>query len=120
MVVVIRSISIAFGSRVVGVYLGTYRGMKVFFVWLVLLLEVVPRHRSRISCTHLYCASCFDARVYHSWMVVGNVSLAKIFWRIPVLIPSMKYSVNALSSIIFAFPARIRNSATYSSTLFFP
>src|SRR5271156_2905517 len=95
--------------------------MKVFFVWLVLLvLYDGPLRRSRISLTRLYCASCLDALSYHSLMVVGRVSLAKIFWRIPVLIPSMKYSVKALSSDIFAFPARIRNSATYSSTLLFP
>ena len=39
--------------------------------------------------------------------------------NLPVLIPSMKYSISILSSVSFVHPARILNCATYSSAVSF-
>ena len=108
---VILSMSIVFGSLV---NLGV---VKVLFVCVVV---ETPRRQLRISLTCLYCASYRDACSYHSPIVFGMVGCANIFWRIPTLSPSMKYSMSAVSSVILALPAKIRNCATYSLTVPFP
>ena len=62
----------------------------------------------------------FVAEVYQSLIVAGSGFWAKIFWRIPVLIPSMKYSMSILLSVSLACPPRILNCAMYSSALSLP
>jgi len=53
-------------------------------------------------------------------MEVGILSRANILERIEVWIPSMKYSIKALSSLILDCPARIRNWEIYLSAVPFP
>src|ERR1700678_42218 len=102
---VILSTSIAFGSLLVFVY----RGVKVFFVWLVVVVVETPRRRLRISLILLYCASYFDVCSYHSSIRLGMADCEKIFWRIPTFNPSMKYSIRVVLSDILALPAKILN-----------
>ena len=87
--------------------------MFVFFVcaW----NPVVPRHHPSISWNLLCWESNFVAEVYQSLIVAGSGFWAKIFWRILVLIPSMKYSMSVLSSVSLARPARILNCVMYLS-----
>ena len=101
---VILSMSIAFGSHIVFVYLG----VKVLFVWLVLVLDV-PWCRPSISFILLYCASYLDACSYHSLIHFGMVGCEKNFWRIPTFNPSMKYLISVVLSVILALPDRILN-----------
>ena len=76
---------------------------------------MVPRRRPSISWNLLCWESNFVAEVYQSLIVARSGFWAKIFWSIPVLIPSMKYSMSVLSSVSLAHPARILNCAMYSS-----
>ena len=55
------------------------------------------------------------AEVYQSLIVAGSGFWPKIFCKIPVLIPSMKYSMSVLLSVSLARPARFLNCAIYSS-----
>ena len=60
------------------------------------------------------------AKVYQSSIVAGSGFWLKIFCGIPVLIPSMKYSMSVLLSVSLAHPARILNCTIYSSAVSFP
>jgi len=57
---------------------------------------------------------------YHSLIVVGILSRANILERINVWIPSMKYLIKALSSLILDCPARFRNWEIYLLAVPFP
>jgi len=109
--VVRRSMSMVFGSR--GEW--TYRGVLVF-----LACGVNPLFRLEISWNLRYCASNREVLSYHSLIVVGILSRANILERIDVWIPSMKYSIKALSSLILDRPVRIRNWEIYLSAVPFP
>jgi len=93
----------------------TYRGALVF-----LACGVNPLFRLEISWNLRYCASNREVLSYHSLIVIGILSRANILERIDVWIPSMKYSIKALSSLILDRPARIRNWEIYSSAVPFP
>ena len=60
------------------------------------------------------------AEVYQSSIVAGSGFWPKIFCKIPVLIPSMKYSMSVLLSVNLACPARILNCTMYLSAVSFP
>ena len=93
--------SMAFGLR--GEW--TYWGALVF-----LACGVNPLFQLEISWNLWYCASNWEVLSYHSLIVVGILSRANILERIEVWIPSIKYSIKALSSLILDHPARIRRS----------
>ena len=91
--------------------------MFVFFicVW----NPVVPFRCPSISWNRLCWESNFVAEVYQSLIVAGSGFWLKIFCRIPVLIPSMKYLMSILLLVNLACPARILNCAIYSSAVSF-
>jgi len=101
----------AFGSH--GEWM--YQGALVFLVCSVNLLFWLE-----ISWNLRYCVSNLEVLSYHSWMEVGILSRANILERIKVWIPSIKYSIKALSLLILDRPARIRNWEIYSSAVPFP
>ena len=87
--------------------------MFVFFV--CVWNPVVPFRRPSISWNRLCCESNFVAEVYQLSIVAGSGFWPKIFCKIPVLIPSMKYSMSILLLVSLALPARILNCAIYLS-----
>ena len=96
--VVRRSMSMAFGSC--GEWM--YQGALVF-----LSCGVNPLFRLEISWNLRYCASNWEVLSYHSLIVVGILSRANILERIEVWIPSIKYLIKALLSLILDRPVRI-------------
>jgi len=109
--VVRRLMSMVFGSC--GEW--TYRGALVF-----LACGVNPLFRLEISWNLRYCASNREVLSYHSLIEVGILSRANILERIDVWIPSMKYSIKALLSLILDRPVRIQNWEMYSLAVPFP
>jgi len=109
--VVRRSMSMVFGSR--GEWI--YRGALVF-----LASGVNPLFRLEISWNLQYCASNQEVLSYHSLIVVSILLRVNILERIEVWIPSIKYSIKALSSLILDRPARIQNWEMYLSAVPFP
>ena len=105
------SMSMAFGSR--GEW--TYRGALVF-----LACGVNPLFRLEISWNLWYCASNREVLSYHSLIVIGILLRVNIFERIEVWIPSIKYSIKALLSLILHCPTRIQNWEMYSLAVPFP
>ena len=96
--VVRRSMSMVFGSR--GEWM--LQGVLVF-----LACGVNPLFWLEISWNLWYCASNWEVLSYHSLIVVGILLRVNILERIEVWIPSIKYSIKALSSLILDCPVRI-------------
>ena len=103
--------SMAFGSHEEWMY----RGALVY-----LACGVNPLFQLEISWNLRYCASNREVLSYHSLIMVGILLKVNILERINVWIPSMKYSIKALSSLILDHPVRIRNWEIYSLAVPFP
>ena len=74
---------------------------------------MVPFRRPSISWNRPCWESNFVAEVYQPSIVAGSGFWLKIFCKIPVLIPSMKYLMSVLLLVSLARPARILNCAIY-------
>jgi len=79
---------------------------------------VNPLFQLEISWNLRYCTSNREVLSYHSLIVVGILSRVNILERIEVWIPSMKYSIKALSSLDFGLSCEDAKLGDYIRWLF--